>query len=216
MPSSIKARRSTATSSGSSLGSSACHLDQADLRAQAAKGLGQLAADRPAAHDQEMIGQAVEIEDVLVGEIGHAPQVPGSGGRAGLDPVARTKRRARMRRSPAVTSRGPVKRARARITCTPSPAKRSCGIIGGDGLDHALDMGLDPGEIDHRRGLGEAKGGRPAIGRGGMGGGEQGLGGHAARIEAIAAHALGLDQHRCRAELAGACRRRPARRCRRR
>ena len=37
-----------------------------------------------------------------------------------------------------------------------------------------------------------------------MGGSEQGLGGNAARIETIAAHPVGLDQDRARAELAGA------------
>ena len=112
-----------------------------------------------------------------------------------------------MRRSPAVDLPRAGEAGLGPDHLHAQPGEALFGIIGGDGLDHALDMGLDLGEIDHRRGLGEAKGGRPAIGRGGMGGGEQGLRGHAARIEAIPAHPLGLDQHRGRAELAGACRR---------
>ena len=50
----------------------------------------------------------------------------------GSEPVATTKRRARIRVSPASTSRGPVKRAPARTTVTPMASKRStesCGAM---------------------------------------------------------------------------------------
>ncbi len=58
--------------------------------------------------------------------------MPGTGGTKGIEPVATTKRRARIRTSPAATSRGLTKRASARSTVTPMPAKRSaesCGAI---------------------------------------------------------------------------------------
>src|SRR3954470_2622165 len=58
--------------------------------------------------------------------------MPGIGGIAGSDPVAMTTRRVRIVRLPALISRGPTKRASARTTSTPSPAKRSaesCGAI---------------------------------------------------------------------------------------
>ncbi len=57
---------------------------------------------------------------------------PGIGGTVGAEPVAMTMRRAEIACSPALTSFGPVKRAAAAMTRTPSPVKRStksCGAI---------------------------------------------------------------------------------------
>jgi hypothetical protein len=50
---------------------------------------------------------------------------PGIGGTKGREPVAMTKRRARMRWGPASTSVSETKRARSRITWTPRPSNRS-------------------------------------------------------------------------------------------
>jgi hypothetical protein len=55
---------------------------------------------------------------------------PGIGGTAALDPVAMTKRRARIRAPSTATSRGPTKRAVPLITLTPSPSNRSTESFG--------------------------------------------------------------------------------------
>ena len=55
-------------------------------------------------------------------------------------------------------------------------------------------MGVDPGRIDDRRAGVDAEAGGAAHRLGGMGGGEQGLGGHAARIQAVPAHQVPFDQ----------------------
>ena len=80
-------------------------LEHSDARPQQTMGLRHLEADRPAADDDEMLGQHAVLEQGLIGEEGHVLE-------------ARNRRRARRRaggdddaprahrRSPARTSRG--------------------------------------------------------------------------------------------------------------
>ena len=70
---------------------------------QAAEGLRHFEADASGTDDDEMLRPFLEIENALVGKKGRRCRVPGIGGTAGADPVAITKRRARISTSPAIT-----------------------------------------------------------------------------------------------------------------
>ena len=148
------------------------HLDDTDPRTEAAKGLGQLAADGPATHDEEMLGQPVDIEDRLVGEIGKRRQSCNrgyeGGGSAGDDeapgPDARLADRhfAGARESAMPAQHGDAEAREALL-----------GIVGRDGGDDTAQMGLDLGEVDERGGLHETEGRGAAMAVGRMGGRQQ-------------------------------------------
>ena len=69
------------------------------------------------------------------------------GGAAGDEPVAMTKRRARMRRAPTSTSRGPVKAGRALDHIHAQALETFDRVIGSDGGDDAMNVIVDPDEI---------------------------------------------------------------------
>ena len=95
-------RGAARTSSGSSLASALSASSTVTSRAEPAEGLRHLEADRPAADDDEMRRQTLQLEDRLVGEIGNGREILGSAGAVGREPVATTKRRARISVSPTV------------------------------------------------------------------------------------------------------------------
>ena len=69
-----------------------------------------------------------------------------------------------------------------------------------------MHMIVDAAMVDLRLDHVDAKGGGGAHGFGALARGKQGLGGNAAIVEAVAAHAAFFDQHHGHAELRG-CRR---------
>ena len=104
--------------------------------------------------------------------------------------------------SPASTSRGPVKRAKARITVQPSPSNRSWLSTGAISAITAATWSFTAREIHLR--LDAATPRKPAplrLGR--LGRRDQRLRRHAARVQAVAAHLARLDQHDARAHLHG-------------
>ena len=114
-------------------------LEDGDMRAEHAVGLRQLDADRAAADHDEMLDPLADVEDRLVGEIGDLVE-PGIGGTAASEPVAMTKRRARISTRPASTVNLSRKLACAWITRTPSPVKRSTKSFGAMRGDHAMHV----------------------------------------------------------------------------
>jgi hypothetical protein len=66
-----------------------------------------------------------------------------------------------------------------------------------------VDVVVDAREVDRRLVAVDAEDAGAADRLGGVPGGEQRLGGHAAVVQAVAAHPAGLDQHRVGAHLAG-------------
>ena len=83
------------------------------------------------------------------------------------------------------------------------PGEPLAGIVRRNGCDHAMHMGMDPGEIDARPLRRDAERRRPTERLGALGRGEQRLRGHATIVEAIAAHLALLDQHHGHAEGGG-------------
>ena len=166
-------------------------------------GLRQLAADRPAAHDQQVLGAFGEVEDRLVGEMGHVGQSrhrrrdgPGAGG----DDEA-------LRRDAPAVDLDRVRPGEARRTLNDVDAQRPEALDRIDRRDtgnDAVDMAVDRGEIDLGAGRRhtEAPGGAYDLRR--MAGRQHRLGRHAAGVEAVAAHRAALDQHGARAELGAA------------
>ncbi len=120
---------------------------------------------------------------------------PAIAGTAGREPVATTKRRALISKSPTATVLVSVKRAAPWITCTPSAGEALLGVVRRDRRDHAAHMRVDLCEVDLDALQLEAER-RHAARRGRvLRGGEQRLGGNAAVVEAVAAHLAFLDQH---------------------
>ncbi len=140
--------------------------------------------------------------------------MPGIGGTTGREPVAMTKRRARMANPPACTSSGEVKRAQARITRTPSPSNRSWLSMGAMVSMVRATWSLTAAEVDlgdDRRDP-EARPCRHRMRR--LGRRQQRLRRHAAMVQAVAPHLGPFDQHHARAHLRRTCRdRQPARSC---
>ena len=126
------------------------------------------------------------------------------GGAVGRDPVASTMRRLLMRCGPAESSVRPTKRASSFSTRTPNPSKRSTESLGAIAaitwVTWSMTLAKSTARLDRR----DAEGGSAALRLGGLGGGDQRLGRHAAVVEAIAAHQPALDQHDVEAELRGA------------
>ena len=74
-------------------------------------------------------------------------------------------------------------------------------IVGRDGCDRFGHVVHHPREVDRGLDGGDAEGSAAAVRLGGLGGGDQRLGGHAAEVEAVAAHHGAFDQHDLETEL---------------
>ena len=158
-----------------------------------------------------------EIENGFVGEIRTAGRCPGIGGSAGVDPVAITKRRARISNSSPTDDRAAVLEFGVALDHPHAePGETLRRVDRRDGGDHALHVIVHLGEIDRRRAARHAEGARAAHELGALGRRQQRLRRHAAGVEAIAAHLVPLDQHHRHAESTPRRRRPTGRRSRRR
>ena len=168
--------------------------------AEAAVRLGQFDADRAAADDDQGFGQLAVVPQRLVGQVGGRVE-PGD-------------RRHRRRRAggddeapgrdhmPAGSDFGRAGKAAMGLDHPhPQPLESLDRIMRRDGGDGAPHMVHDGAVVDLRlvRGDAERAGGAVPLGR--PGGGDQRLGGHAAVVQAVAAHLVGLDQHHPGAQL---------------
>ena len=169
-------------------------------------GLSHFEPNRAAAQNQQVIRAAGQVEQGRVGEMGGDGQ-PGDRrlrrAAAGGDYDApggdspRGAPRYDLQRIPA----GKPRRAQHHVGA--ERAVTFGRIRWRDRRDDALHMGLHGRPIDHRLGKADAQAcGVPAR-LGSVRGGEQRLARHASRIEAIAAHAVPLDQGGAQAELRG-------------
>jgi hypothetical protein len=186
-------------------------LDHGDRAAKPSVRLRHLDPDRAAAQHDQMLRPGAQIEDRLVGQIGH-----------GLDPRHRRDRRARTggkdesaRPDAGAAGRDLARRDKARRRpdhLHAQPLESLLAVMRRDGGDGRGDMVLGRGKIDLRDCRRHAK--APAGGHrmGMLGRCQQRLRGDAAGVEAIAPHRAGLDQHNPRAKLCRAGRhRQPAR-----
>ena len=165
--------------------------------------LGELGADRAAADDDQVLGPLAQLEDRLVGHVGHAVEAGDRrhGGRgagrdheapradalaAGLDLVAADEPGGLLDHLDAQTLESLDR------------------VVRGDGRDHAVDVIVDLGEVDARLVAVHAEAAAVADRLGRMAGGDQGLGGDAAGVQAVAAHLALFDQHGLRAHLGSA------------
>ena len=132
------------------------------------------------------------------------------GGTAGAEPVAMTKRRALMRVSPAShgVARDELGGGAYHLDAEAGEALR--GVVGGDRGDDAVDVVVHALVAHRRVGRHDAERRAGAHQVGPAGRRDQGLGGHAAVVEAVAAHLVLLDQRHRHAELGGRSRHREA------
>ena len=207
---------STADASASSPGSTRSReRDQRDVDAEREVGAGELrAGDARADHDQlrRHLGRGRRPAP----RSGSARRRAGrSAGCAGRRRWRRAPRRPRASPRPsasvATTRSGPSRRPRPRTTRTPSFSSRARDVGGLVGRE-LLDPGVDPGQVDPdgRRRVAlvvvevDARA-RAALGDVGhqLGGGDQGLAGHAVGEHRRAADAVGVDDGDLGAELGG-------------
>ena len=174
-------------------GEEAGGLEDRDLGAEAAVGLRQLRPDRPAADDEEPLRPPRKIEDALVGEVRNL-----------VEPRDRRRGRARAGGEDEAAGlnddlarRDGVGPGEARLRLDDADAERgeTLGrIVRGDRLDHAADMVAHPRHVDLRVAAADAEARAVANALSELARGDQRLRRHAADIEAVAAHAVALDE----------------------
>ena len=121
-----------------------------------------------------------------------------------------TKRRARTSTRPASTVNLSRKLALRLDDADAEAGHALDGIVRRDRRDHAMHMVMHAAMVDLRLDDVDAEIGGRAHGLGALARGKQRLGGHAAIIETVAAHAALLDEHDGHAELGRRCRDRQA------
>ncbi len=159
-----------------------------------------LAADRPAADDDEVFGPLGQVEDRLVGEIGDRVEAGdrrhARRGAGGDDEILRLHRRpVRLDLVLAGEARGGLQHGDA------EPFEALDRIIRGDGADDAVHVIVDTPEfhLGLVRDDAEAVAVADRVRR--VARGNQGFRGDTAVVEAVAAHLALLDEHRARAHL---------------
>ena len=167
--------------------------DQSHPGAEAGKGLGQLTADRAATDHQQVRRRLPQLPDRVRGEVIQRIE-PGDGrhpgpGTAGDDDTARGERPAVDRHLPGREDAGVALHA-----IYPQRGKSLHRVVGLDGFHHRLHPLHHLPEIHLHRHRLQAELRRATGVIGDAGGADQGLAGHAARIQAVAAHLVALDQ----------------------
>jgi hypothetical protein len=167
--------------------------------AEAATGLRQLAPDRPAADDDQVIRPLLQIKDRFVGEM-----------EAGIEAINRRPRRLRAGsddEAPGVNAKAAgidfprAGKACLRLDHAHAQALEPLHGVGGrDFGDYGVNMVVDLAEVNMGVGI-NAKVRALAGADGGMGGGDQRLRRHAPVIQTIAPHLAFLDQNDPRAHL---------------
>ncbi len=181
-------------------GEEAVDVEHADMGAEHAVRLAELEPDRTAAEHDEMLDALADVEDGLVGEIGHLVEAGdrrnGRRGPGGDDESAGAHQHA------AGLHRELVEEARLRLDHAHAQAGHALDrIVRRDRGDDAMHVIVDAAMVDLGLDHVDAEGGGGAHGVGALAGGEQGLGRDAAIIETVAAHAPLLDEHHGHAEL---------------
>ena len=175
-------------------------VDDGDMSAEHAVGLRDLEADGAASEHDQMLDPLVHIEDRLVGEIAHLVEARDRRdhrrGAGGHHEAPRT--------NEVVPSldRGLVEEIRLGLDDAHAETGEALdGIVRRDRGDDAMHVIVHARVVDLRLDDVDAESACRAHGLGAFAGGQQGLGGHAAVIEAVAAHAPLLDEHDWNTEL---------------
>ena len=178
-----------------------CRLDDGDAAAEAGEGVGQLETDRAATEDQQVVGALLQVEDGGVGQVGNPVEAGdrrhrggASGGDddpAGSEPTAIDRQAVRGDEAGFPAQHGGAERAEPGL-----------GIGGCDGCDHAMHVCLHRIPVDLRLRQANAEPDGRARRLGGVRRGEQRLARDAAEVEAVAAHAVALDQRHATAQAA--------------
>ena len=174
-------------------------LHHRDAAAEPRMRLRHLEPDRPAAEHDQVAGRRIEPEQRLVGQVGQVGQArdgrDDGGGSRGDDGAAEGE--APSRGLDRVAPREAGMGAHHRHA---HGGEAFLGIVRGDGGDGAVHMGAHARPVDLGRGQAHAVAMRaPRLGRR-MRRGEQRLGGHAAEVQAVAAHLATLEQRGLEAE----------------
>ena len=177
-------------------------VEDGDAAAQAAMGLGHLAADGAAAQNQQAGRPFGVVEQRFVGEEGHAFEA-GDGGDGGAAAGRHHEAAGADEAAAGLQGAAPGEAGGGGDDLDPEAAIALHGIVGRDGGDDLPDMAVDGREIDGRFRRRHAEGAGMAHGMGGMAGRQQRLGRHAAVIEAVAAHLVAFDQGHPGAHMAG-------------
>src|SRR4029079_2135089 len=175
-------------------------IDDGDVGAEHAMGLGELHAHGATAEHDQMLDPLAHVEDRLVGEMRHLVETwdRRDDGRGTVCPYEAAGADQVMPGLHGVL----VKEACLLLEdADAEPGVALDGIVRCDGGDHAIDVVMHPGVVDLRLDDVDAEGSSGAHGLGTLAGGEQRLRRHAAVIEAVAAHAALLDEHDRDAEL---------------
>ncbi len=181
-------------------GQQATHLHDGNVASQVGEGLAQLGPDGTAADDDEVLGPLGQVEDGLVGQIRRRVE-PRDGrdrgrGARGQDEALRLHPGARH-----------VQFARAgerRLTAQHAHAQfreALLGILGGDAGDDVVNVVMHRVEGHARRAVVDAVSTGAVVESRRLARGEQRLGGHAAGVQAVAAHLPAFDQDAARAHL---------------
>ena len=175
-------------------------VDHGDMRAQHAVSLGEFQPDWASAQDDQVLDALAYVEDRLVGKIGHLVE-PRNWRKHGRGP-ARHNEAPGANEQASRLDRVVVEKARRRLDYTDAKAGEALdGVVRRYRGDHPVNVIVDARVIDLSLDDVDAEGRRRAHGFGALAGGEQRLRRHAAKVEAVAAHAVLLDEHDWNAEL---------------
>ena len=185
------------------LGQDREQLEDGDRGAEAAMGLGQLAPDRPAADDDQMLRPLGQIEYRLVGQMRHLGQARNRRHR---------RRRAGRDHDPTGVDPPPVRLDLLRPDepgggadhPDPEAFEALLGVVRRDRRDHPFDVIVDAQEIDLRLVPVDPEAPGVADGVRGLARRDQRFRRHAPVVQAVAAHPALLDQHDLGAHLHGA------------
>ncbi len=179
-------------------------LDHHDLGAQPPEGLAQLHPDRAPAQDDQALRQGGELEDGLVGQVGRGLQARdggnGSAGPRGDDELPSGDPDALAGDGAGVQEAGGLAHH-----LHAQALEALLAVDRGDGPDGLMDVGHDPDEVDRDRADGDAQRVSAARRMGGGGCSDQGLGGHATIVEAVAPHLALFEEDDLQTQLGGAC-----------
>ena len=178
-------------------------FDDDDLGPEPAEGLSKLDPDGAPTQDDQALRQGGEFEDGLIGQVGRGVQSR-DGGNGG--PGARGDDELAGGDAEAVAGDGAGVQEVGRLAdhMDAEALETLLAVDRGDGPDGLEDVGHDPGEVDLDRAGGDAEAPSAARRMGCGGGGDQGLGGHAAIVEAVAPHLALFEKDDLQAQLGGA------------
>jgi hypothetical protein len=180
----------------------AAEIEQRHIGPETAIGLSHLATDRTRANHHQMIGKNPILENGFIGEKGNIGD-SGNGWDGGAAPGCDHKT-PRSHLFPVSRDSLAIEKASARLHHRAAEFREALDrVMGRDGINDAMDIVVHFGEIDSCFACFDAETIRVPHHLGPLGGGKQRLRWNATRVEAIAAHLAGFDQHGSRAQLGG-------------